>query len=175
MDMATVLQEIDSWPVEDRIRLVQAVWDRLVDVGAHPEVTEAQKADLDRRLAALEANPNDVVQRTGLTAVIIASAMARIEAVTLLLDAGANPNAADANGFTALHRAVRGEADRGVDPILRASAPAIVSALLAHGADVKARDDRGVTPLMSACLAHGAQSALPDRAAIEAAVARLPD
>ena len=61
MDMATVLQEIDSWPVEDRIRLVQAVWDRLVDVGAHPEVTEAQKADLDRRLAALEANPNDVV------------------------------------------------------------------------------------------------------------------
>ena len=40
---------------------MQAVWDRLVDVGAHPEVTEAQKADLDRRLAALEANPNDVV------------------------------------------------------------------------------------------------------------------
>jgi len=70
-----------------------------------------------------------------LTALIIASAMARIEAVTLLLDAGANPNAVDANGFTALHRAVRGEADRGVDPILRASAPAIVSALLAHGAD----------------------------------------
>jgi len=101
----------------------------------------AQQGDaaVVRALLNARANPNDAVQRTGLTALIIASAMARIEAVALLLDAGANPNAVDANGFTALHRAVRGEADRGVDPILRASAPAIVSALLAHGADPNIR------------------------------------
>jgi uncharacterized protein len=101
----------------------------------------AQQGDAGsaRALLGARANPNDAVPRSGLTALIIASAMGRMEVVPVLLDAGANPNAMEANGFTALHRAVRGEADRGVDPVLRASAAAIVSALLAHGADPNIR------------------------------------
>lgn len=101
----------------------------------------AQQGDGEsvRVLLNARANPNDAVPRTGLTPLLIASAMGRLEAVALLLEAGANPNALDANGFAALHRAVRGEADRGVDPVLRAGAAAIVKALLAHGADPNLR------------------------------------
>lgn len=57
MDVASVLQEVSSWPVEDRIRLVETVWDQLVDQGVEPELTDAQKAVLDRRMAELAANP----------------------------------------------------------------------------------------------------------------------
>ena len=61
MELATMLREVDSWPVEDRIRLVQEVWDRLVDHGEGPELTEDLKAELDHRLAEDEASPEDVV------------------------------------------------------------------------------------------------------------------
>ncbi len=63
MDMATVLREIEEWPVDDRVRLVEAVWNSLVDTDVQPSLTPAQKADLDRRLQALEAAPQDVVSR----------------------------------------------------------------------------------------------------------------
>jgi putative addiction module component (TIGR02574 family) len=61
MDITTILHEVDSWPVEERIRLVQAVWDRIVESRAEPELTPAQRAELNRRLAALEAAPDDVI------------------------------------------------------------------------------------------------------------------
>ncbi len=61
MDVKTVLTETESWPVEDRIRLMHELWDRLVDRGYEPELTEEQKAELDRRLAEDDAAPDDVV------------------------------------------------------------------------------------------------------------------
>jgi putative addiction module component (TIGR02574 family) len=61
MDLIAVLHEVGSWPVDDRIRLVQEVWDRLVDQGSEPELTESQAAEIDRRLAAYAASPGDVV------------------------------------------------------------------------------------------------------------------
>jgi putative addiction module component (TIGR02574 family) len=61
MDLTAVLSEVDSWPIDDRIRLVEEVWDRLVDQGSEPDLTEAQAAELDRRLAAYLASPGDVV------------------------------------------------------------------------------------------------------------------
>ncbi len=61
MDLTAVLQEVDSWPVDDRIRLVQEVWDRLEDQDSDPELTESQAAEIDRRLAAYAASPGDVV------------------------------------------------------------------------------------------------------------------
>ena len=57
MDVATVLKEVDSWPVEDRLRLMEAMWDRMVEDGYEPELTEAQKAELERRMAELDENP----------------------------------------------------------------------------------------------------------------------
>jgi putative addiction module component (TIGR02574 family) len=61
MDLTAVLRAVDSWPVEERLRLVEAIWERIIETGAEPELTEAQRVELDRRLAALEAVPEDVV------------------------------------------------------------------------------------------------------------------
>ena len=61
MDLKMFLAETESWPVEDRIRLMHELWDRLVDRGYEPELTEEQKAELDRRLAEDDAAPDDVV------------------------------------------------------------------------------------------------------------------
>jgi putative addiction module component (TIGR02574 family) len=61
MDLQTVLTEVESWPIEDRIQLVQEVWDRLVDQGNEPAFSDELKAELDRRLAAHRANPGAAV------------------------------------------------------------------------------------------------------------------
>ncbi len=61
MDVKTVLTETDSWPVEERLQLIHELWDRLVDRGYEPELTEEQKAALDHRLAEDDAAPDDVV------------------------------------------------------------------------------------------------------------------
>jgi putative addiction module component (TIGR02574 family) len=61
VDPTTALQEIQSWPVEDQLELVFRVWDQLVEGGWHPELTDELKAELDRRLASYEANPENVV------------------------------------------------------------------------------------------------------------------
>ena len=56
--MASVdIKEILKLSVPDRIQLVEAIWDSIT---ANPEalpVTEAQKQELDRRLAEHRANP----------------------------------------------------------------------------------------------------------------------
>jgi putative addiction module component (TIGR02574 family) len=57
MDYQSVLNEVETWPIDDRIRLVQDVWDRLVDQGDEPELTEEMKAELDRRIEELDHNP----------------------------------------------------------------------------------------------------------------------
>jgi len=54
--------------------------------------------------------------------------MSRTKAAALLLDRGANPDAVDASGFSALHRAAQ-----------RRGAVGIVKALLAHGANPNVR------------------------------------
>jgi putative addiction module component (TIGR02574 family) len=61
MDLAAVLREVDAWPIEERLDLVEAVWQKIVDAGGEVPLTENQKLELDRRLAALEAAPEDVV------------------------------------------------------------------------------------------------------------------
>jgi putative addiction module component (TIGR02574 family) len=61
MDLQAILSEVDSWSIEDRIRLVQEVWDRLVDQGYEPELTDEMKAELDRRLADHRANPGAAI------------------------------------------------------------------------------------------------------------------
>jgi putative addiction module component (TIGR02574 family) len=61
MDFSAALAEIASMSVDDRIRLVQAIWDSIAADQAHPDLTEAQKQDLDRRIAELDANPSNVL------------------------------------------------------------------------------------------------------------------
>jgi putative addiction module component (TIGR02574 family) len=47
--------------VDEQIELVEALWDNIVERNAVPPLTEAQTAELDRRIADHEANPDDVI------------------------------------------------------------------------------------------------------------------
>jgi putative addiction module component (TIGR02574 family) len=60
MDLSTVMTAVGSWPVDDRLRLMEEIWDQLADEGYEPELTDELKAKLERRLASLDANPRDV-------------------------------------------------------------------------------------------------------------------
>lgn len=52
---------IDSMSVEDRIALVKDIWDSVaIEAGLQPP-SSAEQAELDRRLAEDDANPNDTV------------------------------------------------------------------------------------------------------------------
>lgn len=59
--MTTALQTVRQWPVADQLAFVQQVWDQLAETGWQPELTDTQKAELDRRLAAYEADPTNVL------------------------------------------------------------------------------------------------------------------
>ena len=52
---------IDRLSVEERITLVEEIWDSIALDSAALRLTDAQRAELDRRLAEHEANPDDVV------------------------------------------------------------------------------------------------------------------
>jgi putative addiction module component (TIGR02574 family) len=49
--MSSVPADIRQLPVAERITLVEALWDSIADDQSQLELTEAQKAELDRRLA----------------------------------------------------------------------------------------------------------------------------
>jgi putative addiction module component (TIGR02574 family) len=61
--MAPTLQAlgIDQLSIEDRIALAQAIWDSIAAEPHPPLLTEAQRLELERRLADHQANPADVV------------------------------------------------------------------------------------------------------------------
>lgn len=47
MDITATLNEIAALSIKDRIRLVQAIWDGIAAEQAYPDLTEAQKRELD--------------------------------------------------------------------------------------------------------------------------------
>ncbi len=61
MDLAGTLAEIISLSVNDRIRLVQAIWDSISADPEHLELTESQRIELSRRLLDHETNPSAVI------------------------------------------------------------------------------------------------------------------
>ena len=52
---------IDRLSVEERLALVEDLWDSIAEESAATSLTDAQRAELERRLADHEANPNDVI------------------------------------------------------------------------------------------------------------------
>jgi len=60
--------------VEEQIELVEALWDDIASRNAVPHPTEAQRAELDRRLDDYLAHPDDVIAWDE----VKASALARI-------------------------------------------------------------------------------------------------
>ena len=61
--MAPTLQSlgIDRLSIEDRIALATAIWDSIAAEPHPPLLTDAQRLELERRLADATANPDDVV------------------------------------------------------------------------------------------------------------------
>jgi putative addiction module component (TIGR02574 family) len=60
--MATVrLSDILSLPIGERIRLVEEIWDSIARESEALPLTDEQKAELDRRLEELEADPSSGV------------------------------------------------------------------------------------------------------------------
>jgi len=55
------LDQVRKLSVDEQIELVETLWDNIVERNAVPPLTEAQTAELDRRIADHEANPDDVV------------------------------------------------------------------------------------------------------------------
>ncbi len=52
MDITVTLNQITSLGIEDRIRLVQAIWDSIATEQAYPDLTEVEKQELDNRITA---------------------------------------------------------------------------------------------------------------------------
>jgi putative addiction module component (TIGR02574 family) len=52
--------------IEDRIRLVQDIWDSIAAEQAYPDLTEVEKQELDHRITAYETNPDDVMTWEGI-------------------------------------------------------------------------------------------------------------
>jgi ankyrin repeat protein len=100
--------------------------------------------DAIRALAGAGADL-DATDPDGTNALVLAIINAHYVAAAALLDAGANPNIADVTGMTALYAAVDMHTlDETVGvpnpkPHGRLAAPAIIAALLAHGANPNAR------------------------------------
>lgn len=56
-----LLQQAQELDIGEQTEPVEAIWDGIVSRGAAPSLTEAQKTELDRRLADHLADPDDVI------------------------------------------------------------------------------------------------------------------
>lgn len=61
INLAPVLQ----LPVQERIRIVEAIWDSVVDAADEVDLQPWQAAEIDRRMAEFEANPTEGVSWAG--------------------------------------------------------------------------------------------------------------
>lgn len=57
----SLLDQVCQLSVEEQLEFVEALWDSIGDRNAVPGPTDAQKAELDRRIADHAANPGEVV------------------------------------------------------------------------------------------------------------------
>jgi putative addiction module component (TIGR02574 family) len=60
VDVARTIHDLCTLPVDDRLKVVTAVWDSLPEEAAWPASPE-QRAELNRRLDAIEANPEPLL------------------------------------------------------------------------------------------------------------------
>jgi putative addiction module component (TIGR02574 family) len=53
--------DVTAMTIDERIALVQAIWDSIAAETDPIDLTEPQKRELDRRIAELDANPQNVL------------------------------------------------------------------------------------------------------------------
>jgi putative addiction module component (TIGR02574 family) len=56
-----VLQAAKNLPLPERLELLDALWESIVEEGYEPPLTSARADEIDRRLEAHRRDPNDVV------------------------------------------------------------------------------------------------------------------
>ena len=61
MDITATLNQIAALSIDERICLVQAIWDSIAAEQAYPDLTVDQRQELERRIAAYEAAPDQVM------------------------------------------------------------------------------------------------------------------
>lgn len=61
MTAAAKLKEIETLTVDERIDLVQAIWDGIASETESRELSEGEKQMLDRRMADMDADPGNVL------------------------------------------------------------------------------------------------------------------
>ena len=52
------VSDILGLPIQDRIQLVEAIWDRIAEAPEAIELSDSQRAELDKRLATYHENPS---------------------------------------------------------------------------------------------------------------------
>ena len=60
MDTTTTVEEVGRWPVDQQLEFAFRVWDQILDAGWTPAPTPELLAELERRLAAHDAAPEQV-------------------------------------------------------------------------------------------------------------------
>ena len=65
MSLEQAISSIASLPLEDQLRVVQAIWDQMPQ-DAGTALTEPQRAELDQRLANYRANPDSALTESQL-------------------------------------------------------------------------------------------------------------
>ena len=61
MDIAATLAEARSLSIDDRMRLVEGIWDSIIADADDLEVSSAERDLIDERLAAYLARPDEAV------------------------------------------------------------------------------------------------------------------
>ena len=59
MSQSVDISDVLALPVEDRLRLVEEIWDSIAAVPEAVHLTEAQRRELDSRLEAHRRNPGE--------------------------------------------------------------------------------------------------------------------
>ena len=62
MDLDQALSEMTAFPVADRLRVVESLWDS-IESDTRVSLSPEQLAELDRRVRAHEANPDELLSR----------------------------------------------------------------------------------------------------------------
>jgi putative addiction module component (TIGR02574 family) len=68
--MGAPIVDFEELSTAEKILRLQEQWDRIAEDPEAVEVTDAQRRELDVRLAAMESNPDDVVKWSALKAEI---------------------------------------------------------------------------------------------------------
>ncbi|HET9478569.1 MAG TPA: addiction module protein [Pyrinomonadaceae bacterium] len=58
---ANLIEAAKGLPLPERIELLDALWESIIEEGYEPPLTKDQAEELDRRLEAHRHNPDDVI------------------------------------------------------------------------------------------------------------------